>query len=43
MEKEIILEDVRGLNKENQLLEGIINMMFKPSEIQAIREAAAYN
>lgn len=43
MDKEVILEDVRGLNKENQLLEGIINIMLKPHEIQAVRAAAMYN
>ncbi len=30
MDKEIVLEDVRSLNKENQLLEGLIAILLRP-------------
>lgn len=43
MEKEVILEDVRNLNRENQLIEGIVSVLLRPHEIQAIREASTYN
>ena len=43
MDKEIILDDVRSLNKENQLLEGVMNMMLRPHEIDAVRAASIYN
>jgi hypothetical protein len=33
MDKEVILEDVRTLTKDNQLLEGIINLLLRPHEI----------
>ncbi len=29
MDKEIVLEDVRSLNKENQLLEGLIAILLR--------------
>jgi hypothetical protein len=34
---------VRSLNKENQILEGVINMMLRPHEIEAVRAASVYN
>lgn len=43
MDKEIILEDVRSLNKENQLLNGIIEMMLKPHEVDAIKTASSFS
>ncbi len=43
MDKEIILEDVRSLNKENQLMDTMINMLLRPHEIDAVRNAAVYS
>ena len=31
MDKEILLDDVRAITKENKLLEGIINIMLLPN------------
>lgn len=43
MEKESVLEDVRSLSKDNLLLEGIIAMLLKSYEVDAIKTAATYN
>lgn len=43
MDKEIILQDVRSLNKENQLLNGIIEMLLRTHEIEAIKNTATYS
>ena len=31
MDKEILLDDVRSITKENKLLEGIINILLLPN------------
>lgn len=37
------MEDVRGLSKENLLLEGIVGMLLRPHELDAIRKQATYS
>ena len=43
MDKEILLDDVRVITKENKLLEGIINIMLLSSELESVKEASEYN
>lgn len=42
MDKEILLDDVRAITKENRLLEGIINIMLLPHELETVKQASEF-